>query len=62
MSLELSPEEQKLQDNIDKLTDELYSQLGISSSLLKEESATEMAIKAYDTYTQSEFKGGKANG
>lgn len=52
MSLELTPDEQKLQDTIDKITEEIYSQLGISSSLLKEEPATEMVTNAYYTYIQ----------
>lgn len=56
MSLELTPEEQELQDNMDKLTNEIYSQLGISSSLLKEGSATETAINAYNTYMQKKLE------
>jgi hypothetical protein len=56
MSLELNPEEQELQDLIDKTTNEIYSQLGISGSLLKEESATETAINAYDTYMQKKLE------
>lgn len=56
MALELSPEEQELQDFMDKMTNEIYSQLGISSSLLKEESATEMAINAYDAYMQKKLE------
>lgn len=60
MSLELTPEEQELQDLMDKITNEIYSQLGIFE--WKEDSATEMAIKAYDTYMQGKFKGGKVNG
>lgn len=56
MSLELTPEEQELQDFMDKMTNEIYSQLGISSSLLKEESATEMAINAYDAYMQENLE------
>lgn len=56
MSLELTPEEQELQDLMDKMTNELYSQLGISSSLLKEESATETAINAYDTYMREKLE------
>ena len=52
----LTPEEQKLQDLMDKMTNEIYSQLGISSSLLKEESATKTMINAYDTYMQKKLK------
>ena len=52
----LSPEEQELQETMDKMTNEIYSQLGISSSLLKEESATETAINAYDAYMQKKLK------
>lgn len=57
MGLELTPEEQELQDLMDKMTNEIYSQLGISSSLLKEESAVKAAINAYDSYIQGKFKG-----
>jgi hypothetical protein len=56
MSLELSPEEQELQDLMDKMTNEIYSQLGISSSLLKEESATKTAINAYDAFMQKKLE------
>lgn len=56
MSLELSPEEQELQDLMDKMTNEIYSQLGISSSLLKEESAVKASIYAYDAYMQKKLK------
>ena len=56
MGLRLSPEEQELQDLMDKMTNEIYSHLGISSSLLKEESATETAINAYDTYMQKKLE------
>ena len=52
----LPPKEQELQDLMDKITNELYSQLGISSSLLKEESATKTAINAYDTYMQKKLE------
>lgn len=52
----LTPEEQKLQDLMDKITNDIYSQLGVSSSLLKEESATETAIKAYDAYMQKKLR------
>lgn len=44
----LSPEEQNLQDTIDKLTDELYSQLGIPK--WEAGSAVKTAIKTYDAY------------
>jgi hypothetical protein len=50
MNLELTPDEQDLQDLIDKTTNEIYSQLGVSSSLLKEGSATETAINSHDAY------------
>ena len=56
MSLELTPEEQELQDLMDKLTAEIYSQLGISCSLLKEESATETAMNACKAYMQKKLK------
>jgi hypothetical protein len=56
MSLELSPEEQELQETIDKITNEIYSQLGISSSLLKEGSATETAINAYKHHMQKKLE------
>jgi hypothetical protein len=56
MSLELSPDEQDLQDLMDKMTNEIYSQLGISSSLLKEGSATGTAINAYDAYMQKKLE------
>ena len=52
----LSPEEQELQDLMDKMTKEIYSQLGISNSLLKEESATETAINTYNAYIQKKLK------
>ena len=48
MNLELSPKEQKLQDTIDNLVDEIYSQLGISK--WKAESAVKTAIMTYDAY------------
>jgi hypothetical protein len=56
MNLELTPDEQDLQDLIDKTTNEIYSQLGVSSSLLKKGSATETAINAYDAYMQKKLK------
>lgn len=49
----------KLQETMDKITNEIYSQLGISSSLLKEGSATETTINAYDTYMQKKLEGEK---
>lgn len=52
----LTPEEQHLQDLMDKLTAEIYSHLGISSSLMKEESATETAINAYNDCMLRKFK------
>lgn len=52
----LSPDEQDLQDLMDKMTNEIYSQLGLSSFLLKEESATETAINAYNTYMQKKLE------
>lgn len=54
MSLELTPEEQELQDLIDKLTNEIYSQLGIPE--WKAESAVKATINAYDTYIQEKLK------
>ena len=56
MSLEIHLEEQKEQDLMDKISNEIFSKLGISSSLLKEESATEIAINAYDNYMQEKLK------
>lgn len=57
MSLELSPEEQDLQDLIDKLTNEICSQLGLSSMVMqKDESATETSIKAYNDFIQKKLK------
>ena len=54
MDLELSPEEQKLQDTIDKLVDEIYSQLGIPR--WNAESAVKATINAYDTFIQKNLQ------
>lgn len=54
MGLGLSLEEQKLQDTIDKLTDEIYSQLGIPR--WKAETAVKTTIKAYDAYIQKKLE------
>lgn len=54
MGLELSPDEQELQDLIDKLTNEIYSQLGIPE--WKAESAVKATTNAYDAYTQKKLK------
>ena len=54
MNLELTPEEQELQDLIDKLTNEIYSQLGISE--WKEDSAVKATINAYDTRMQEKLE------
>lgn len=54
MSLELSPEEQELQDLMDKITNEIYSQLGIP--YWQAESAVKATTHAYDTYMQEKLK------
>lgn len=54
INTELSPEEQKLQDTMDKLSNEIYSQLGIPE--WKAESAVKTAIKTYDSFIQKELK------
>lgn len=54
INTELSPEEQKLQDTMDELSNEIFSQLGIPK--WKAESAVRNAIKAYDTFIQKEIK------
>lgn len=54
MSLEISPDEQKLQDLMDRMSNEIYSQLGISK--LQAESAVKNTIMAYDAYMQKKLK------
>lgn len=54
MGLELSPEEQKLQDLMDKLTEEIYSQLGISK--FKAKTAVKATIKAYNDFMQKKLE------
>ena len=54
MAVELNPEEQKLQDTIDELTNEIYSQLGIPK--WEAESAVKTMIKTYDAYIQKKLK------
>lgn len=54
MSLEITPEEHKLQDLMDKLANEIYSQLGISE--WKAESAVKATINAYDAYMQKKLE------
>ena len=50
----LSPEEQKLQDTMDKLAEEIYSQLGIP--MWKAESAVKTMIRTYDAYMQKKLE------
>ena len=54
MNLELPPEEQKLRDTMDKITNEMYSQLGIPR--LEAKSAVKATIIAYDTFIQKNLK------
>lgn len=54
MNLELTPEEQELQDLMDKLANEIYSQLGISR--LQAETAVKTTINAYDAYMQEKLE------
>lgn len=54
MGLELSPEEQDLQELMDKISNEIYSQLGIPE--WKAESAVKMAMIAHNTYVQEKLK------
>lgn len=50
----LSLEEQELQDTIDKLTVEIFSQLGISK--LQAETAVKNTIRAYDAHEQKKLE------
>ena len=50
----LSPEEQKLQDTMDKLSEEIYSQLGISK--WEADSAIKTMIRTYDAYMQKKLE------
>lgn len=54
MVVELTPEEQNLQDTIDELTNEIYSQLGIPK--WEAESTVKTMIKTYDSYIQKKLK------
>lgn len=54
MSLELTPEEQDLQDLMDKISNEISSQLGISR--FTAETAVKATIKAYDACIQENLK------
>lgn len=54
MGLELSPEEQDLQELMDKISNEICSQLGISR--LQAETAVKTTINAYDAYMQKKLK------
>lgn len=57
MSLELTLDEQKLQDLMDKIANEIFSQLGITNmTMWKEESAVKASIYAYDAYMQKKLK------
>lgn len=57
MALELTPEEQDLQELMDKISNEIFSQLGTSSMVMqKDESATEMPIKAYNDFIQKKLE------
>lgn len=51
---EMTPEEQKLQDTIDKIVNEIYSQLGIPR--WEAESAVKTAIKSYDAFIQEKLE------
>lgn len=50
----LSPEEQKLQYTMDKLAEEIYSQLGIP--MWKADSAVKTMIRTYDAYIQKKLE------
>lgn len=54
MELELSPEEQKLQDLMDKLSNEIYSELGIPK--WKADSAVIATIRAYEAFIQKKLE------
>lgn len=54
MALELSPEEQDLQELMDKISNEIFSRLGISR--YQAETAVKATIKAYDAYIQENLK------
>lgn len=57
MSLELTLDEQELQDLMDKMTNEIFSQLGISNTTMqKDNSAVKASIYAYDAYMQKKSK------
>ena len=55
MIYSLTPEEQKLQDTIDELTNEIYSQLGIPK--WEADSAVKTMIKTHDAFIQKKLKG-----
>lgn len=50
----LSPEEQKLQDTMDNLVEEIYSQLGIPP--FQADSAVKTMIRTYDAYMQKKLE------
>ena len=54
MDLELTPEEQELQDTMDKLAEEILSQLGISK--FEADSAVKTMNRTYDAYMQKKLK------
>lgn len=54
MALELSPEEQDLQELMDKISNEIFSRLGISR--YQAETAVKATIKAYDDFMQKKLE------